>query len=660
MEAGVAYAASAFVDTAIAKALAVSELAQIARIEVRLRKMHRKAWNELAAEFTKRATRMLLGKATSAEVVAYADRVFGKYPGKLVKPYNNGIEESYKLSREAGLKKASGATDGFLQYNTPHIVTVSKQAVKVTPSFDLVDTAAVESLKQSQVAWMGTLYNKGIRDNIKAAADKVISEGRGLTYSSRELAKLLANESKTVRMPKGYNGSSDAYFEGVVANGVTNARVQGSLRSFVDLGMTRYEIIAVDDERTCPVCSHMNGKTFFTHHGTKIMEEEVNAKTPAGVKKAHPWLSERQMKTISPKPGRVDPKDSAQLAAAGFALPPFHFRCRCAIDVSMEAGSWEPLPPKEPEPKITAKPKGARKPRTAKPKTDLPGKVGSGELYDMKDSVAPGTFDMGKLQKALESHVDHPRTKRYQVEVRQQLNSLIHKHGAVITDLSNKLSARAKIGIRDRVGVAGCHYAQTGKIDVGRKWAKDAALFNERTKKSIERMTAFEVYVHEALHGASPDIKFWRLPEKQYKAFKLLNEVTTETASRQIMINEFTHVSPIRAKQAFKAYQDEITHIEDSISIAMRKSGVEKELGKMQAWEVRDMLQKTALATKSMNQHDLKDIDSFLDAFAGNLPLPEGHEKLTLARRKKLKDNLKGEFKKDFWGNLDAATKKWK
>jgi hypothetical protein len=121
------------------------------------------------------------------------------------------------------------------------------------------------------------------------------------------------------------------------------ARAHGQTRSFQAAMVTRAEVTNPMDERTCPVCSHMNGKIFEVRHLVDNMEEELAAETKGAVKKAHPWMSVSKLKELSPRAGNVSAADSARLAREGIAQPPYHFRCRCVLDISVEAGSWEPL-----------------------------------------------------------------------------------------------------------------------------------------------------------------------------------------------------------------------------------------------------------------------------------------------------------------------------
>jgi hypothetical protein len=78
----------------------------------------------------------------------------------------------------------------------------------------------------------------------------------------------------------------------------------------------------------------MDGKKFSTEQANRQVAAEIEAENRDDIKAAHPWFSYKQVIAISPKAGHVSPQDSAALAKAGFPLPPFHFRCRCAIDVN--------------------------------------------------------------------------------------------------------------------------------------------------------------------------------------------------------------------------------------------------------------------------------------------------------------------------------------
>jgi hypothetical protein len=336
------------VEAIINKAAGVSEVAQIARIEVLDRQFMMARWNAKARKMVKAVTPMLLGSGTLQQVMAKVDSIFAEWEPEIRTKHYNSIERAYKLARIAAWKKTTSQIKGSLQYNIPNTdqSSVAKAAkskatyAALKPSFDLADIAAVDALKHKEAFWMGK-HHKHIQGPIREAARQVIETGRSATQGAVGLS--LSKAASKVEIPSLFYGTQRQYLEGVVANAVATARVQGQLRSFIDLGVTRYVIVNPVDERTCPVCAHMEGKTFTITNGISVMEAETAATTPAGVKSAHPWYNEKELKGISPNPGSVGQKDADVLAAKGYSLPPFHFRCRCTIDMSVEAGSFVPI-----------------------------------------------------------------------------------------------------------------------------------------------------------------------------------------------------------------------------------------------------------------------------------------------------------------------------
>jgi hypothetical protein len=228
----------------------------------------------------------------------------------------------------------------------------------IKPSFDVIDTAAAEALAENQVFWVGEHYHANMADAIAEQTRlSMIEAGRDRAAAGVLMQERMAREFGMVRTPAGWNGTSRQYFEGLAAHAATTARVHGQMRSFVDLGVTRYQIANPVDERTCRICGHMDGKVINVEHGMKVMEAELNAVSPEEVKSAHPWLQDskaglEKLKEVAPRRGeqRNEAKRAAEsknLGEAGLSLPPFHFRCRCTVDVSYQAGSFNAMTPME-------------------------------------------------------------------------------------------------------------------------------------------------------------------------------------------------------------------------------------------------------------------------------------------------------------------------
>lgn len=370
-------------DIAVAKAVMVSEMAQIARTEMRMRDYLSSKWNVRADQAARHAGILVAAGGTIDGALKSVDAIMHRWAQEVSPTVGAEIERVYHLGRLAAWKKANGQTKQPLQYAVPNLSEVDSPITKakkpklktpeLKPSFDLHDEQAVLQLQDDQLIWIGSHYGKNVRDVLRDVVTPAIVEGLGRVEAGKRVQEAVASKLKGVKVPSGYRGTQAKYFEGLAANITTNARVRGQIRSFVDLGVTHYTIVNPMDERTTEICRYMNGKVFSVSDAVTQIEAVAGATDPDALKDAQPWVSATEAK-------RIGEKGTGALAAAGLSLPPYHFRCRSTVDISFEAGSHEYLNledvPKRPEPtrentprdyEPTAYPK-ARKP-TNRPET---------------------------------------------------------------------------------------------------------------------------------------------------------------------------------------------------------------------------------------------------------------------------------------------------
>lgn len=351
-------------EDVVAKALRISELAQMARIELRARQLLDKQWNLLAKRARIRAVAMAKKGQGAKAIAAAVDKIMGQWAKVVEKSSNKDVAAVYKLARKIGHKKGTKKTKASLAFNTPNLtdqvaagtatiktlerIIQKATAAQVLPSFDLADEEAIAALQGRNTFWIGEHYSANISASIADTTREVIAEaGRSRTIAGALMAERIEATLGAVITPGGFHGSSIQYFEGLTANAMTVARTYGQLRSFADIGITRYTIVNPSDERTCPICSHMNGKVFTVKQGVDQMAAELEAKNPEDIKTTHPWLGIAGLLRVSKTPGRISgtagARDSAALAGAGQSLSPFHFRCRCTVDIDADVGSFSDL-----------------------------------------------------------------------------------------------------------------------------------------------------------------------------------------------------------------------------------------------------------------------------------------------------------------------------
>lgn len=353
-------------DELIAKALSLSEVAQIARAEVRARDILLNKWLLRAKEGAHAAGARFASTGHLGSALEAMDEAMAKWQKDVLAPFSLELHTIYKLARVAGAKKASGDTTASLSYNTPEFDVLKPAPVKKAKTvvhFDLYDESALSALDADQMFWIGEHYQKQVRDTIRfTAQNEIVLRGLGRREAGKALEQGLLKSMKHLKIPGGYHGRADHYFEGVVANAATTGRVRGQIRSFMDYGVTRYLLSNPMDRRTSAICAHLNGTVYTIEHAKNQIESEAGAVDPAHIKSVHPWLPFSEIQKLSPKGGK-DANVKA-LAAKGISLPPFHFRCRTTVDIDPGSGAYEPLTPAEvktipkpPKPKPKPKPK---------------------------------------------------------------------------------------------------------------------------------------------------------------------------------------------------------------------------------------------------------------------------------------------------------------
>lgn len=473
------YAGLVISDGLVIKALKVSEVAQMARAETRLREYMIAAWNRRQRQAVKRAEAMAKQSKPAARIAAAIDKIMVGWDKEILPAFLAEVERTYKLGREAGWKKATRQTKADLKYpieERPGVpVQKAKPGVKelarLRPSFDLADGQAIKALKKHQVLWIGNHYKNRVSSSIADTTREVMAQtGQSAAVAGTKMAQKVQSTLSHVKVPGGFMGTAPQYFEGLTANAMTVARVQGQIRSFMDIGIKTYRINNPSDKRTCERCAHMEGKEFKTKQGVGQMQRQLSATSPAQLKKVHPWLSNAQLKAISPTAGPVGGKAGEAQAQAytdkGQALPPYHFKCRCTVDISTSSQTYEnlvpltpPVPGKLIKPMVPKVPKVPVVPKV--PKVPVAPKVPVGSVLNYpkpgkfaKDTSQMGLIDLNKIPMRLQVK------RRAAIEVENIKKSIAKAFARLPKTLSSeaKVKATAK-AIRD------AFRAQTGNIE---------------------------------------------------------------------------------------------------------------------------------------------------------------------------------------------------
>ena len=135
------------VDTAIAKALHISEVAQIARTEARMVKFFLHEWLLLAEKAADLADRKARSGSNSEEVIASVDRIMKRWSKLVRKIYVQETRRVYAMARIAGHKKATRRITSSLQYSEAEsqmIVSKASPLPDTEPEPDMGDGSDFE------------------------------------------------------------------------------------------------------------------------------------------------------------------------------------------------------------------------------------------------------------------------------------------------------------------------------------------------------------------------------------------------------------------------------------------------------------------------------------------------------------------------------------
>ena len=194
-----------------------------------------------------------------------------------------------------------------------------KSEFVVKHDLSLPDIRAIDVLTKHNCYWLGEHYDKHIREGIAKLTQQAISDGLGRKELAKELREALGGKVG------GYK-----YWDVVSSAALVRSRSFGCISGMVEARITEYEILAMGDERMCPICGELNGKTFSVSETKKVIDRTLDISDPDKFKEAMPWHTE--------SPAGVS-KD--KLIADGMSIPPFHGRCRCVLTMASETITTE-------------------------------------------------------------------------------------------------------------------------------------------------------------------------------------------------------------------------------------------------------------------------------------------------------------------------------
>lgn len=130
------------------------------------------------------------------------------------------------------------------------------------------------------------------------------------------------DRSQSVRMSMTFKGK--AYFGLASSIHISRLSAFGFLAEATKKGITEYQVSAVLDDRTCPVCEALDGYVYPVEDGMRAAMAIMGVDDVDTLKSIAPFPKQKESESL--KVASLE-----QLIARGYHMPPYHPLCRCIL-----------------------------------------------------------------------------------------------------------------------------------------------------------------------------------------------------------------------------------------------------------------------------------------------------------------------------------------
>jgi len=170
--------------------------------------------------------------------------------------FRRSTKESFLNGVAGGIGELADAALPFYADLTPG--GIDKLATKV---FQIVDTDALDFLTQYNLTLAGDV-SRELSDGIKRTLLSGIATGKGAGDIVRDLGEVIVDKDSFRQAGTKVFSKAQYRMEMIARTEVLRAHNMGRLKFHERVGVQRLEWLAMDDERMCPVCGGLDGKTY--------------------------------------------------------------------------------------------------------------------------------------------------------------------------------------------------------------------------------------------------------------------------------------------------------------------------------------------------------------------------------------------------------------
>jgi len=168
--------------------------------------------------------------------------------------FRNSTKDSFK----------KGIFHGITELTTsqlPFYTDLKPDDIDKLKVFTIIDTDALDFLTQYNLTLAGDI-NRELSDGIKRVIMQGIIQGKGTDDIVRDLGHVVIYKDSFKQAGTKVFSTAQYRMEMIARTEVLRAHNMGRIKFHRHIGIQKLEWMTMDDERTCPVCGRLNGKTF--------------------------------------------------------------------------------------------------------------------------------------------------------------------------------------------------------------------------------------------------------------------------------------------------------------------------------------------------------------------------------------------------------------
>jgi SPP1 gp7 family putative phage head morphogenesis protein len=170
--------------------------------------------------------------------------------------FRKSTKDAFKGGIAQGISELTSASLPFYADLKPD--SIDKLATKV---LSIVDTNALDFMTQYNLTLAGDV-NRELADGIKRVIMQGIIEGKGTDDIVRDLGRVVIYKDSFKQAGTKVFSKAQYRMEMIARTEVLRAHNMGRIKFHQHVGIEKLEWMTMGDERTCPVCGPLNGKTF--------------------------------------------------------------------------------------------------------------------------------------------------------------------------------------------------------------------------------------------------------------------------------------------------------------------------------------------------------------------------------------------------------------